>query len=372
MRMKSCVIMVTLCLLFAGCTPGQTGPGGAQTPAAPSHSPAAAVTPSLSPPPAPEPDPLFNPYNTFAHSDGDFIYFTNISAIYRMASGSSVMEKIVQGEAIFFIAIHGDFIYYRDNATLCRVSKDGGEPFRYHIDKPFVTVYCKGDTLYLDGYMTDVASDPDVLTLEEKPKGSIAPDGRFYFTESITPDSEVNSLYRSDENGEREEIINKLEYGGYFITDQFIFYYGGNGILKTDSDGKNEISVIHNNELNQASVYDFKNYDSEWIYLSGRDETGFKTMRIHQQTHAYETLNWTTPRFDVVDGYLYGIYGSKAPYRFYRMRLPDGEIEQLDSFRGISVCCDDGCGFSVIRGNVKNMLRIEPQVKRGRAHKVEL
>ena len=321
MRYRVLIFTILLVFFLTACSTNQTQQ---ETTPPPIHNEVTATPARTQEMPTGDVDEAnFNPYNFLTASDGEYFYYTAFTGIFKVPHGGSKgAEKLVDGEAIDSITLHDSTIYYTDHADLCRVDKDGSNQMTLDIDHRVFSVTCRNDTLYIltsdDGYYAaDIASDPDVLTLEKQPKGRLAPNGDFYSSENIKG-TELSTLYHiSLENNKKTAIISDAVIIDYIVTDQFIYVYEVSAnIFKSDLDGQNYTKILN-------SIAQFYNYDNDWVYFISED--GFE--RIHQYSGLREPLNWTSRLFDIVDDYLYGLDYNQRPVNAIRMRLPNGSLE---------------------------------------------
>ncbi|MCE5235069.1 MAG: DUF5050 domain-containing protein [Clostridiaceae bacterium] len=316
-----------LILLFAGCSYTQMRDFDDM----PAVSPGAPVDNDEEAEGTEEAGAYFNPYNRSVVSDGADVYYCATDGIYKILNGESGEEKIVDGEHIFYITAHNNWIYYTDNGQLCRVSKDGAKRTVFHNAASSGTVACLGDTLYVssstgDGlcvYTADIASDPDTLVFTEHPRGYPAPNGFFYSRESIAGQEGGCDLFRISPDTDEAILIyrDNVSYFRYLITDREIFYCDNEDIYRMSLNGKHPIKFIDYPDIGYLPLR-FFNFDAEYLYVYFRDEGLCRMNRVTGETEAV-SFPANPGASDVVDGYLYG-YDNRVRVR---KKLPDGALE---------------------------------------------
>ena len=285
-------------------------------------------------------DPYYNPYNLTAVTDGEYIYYYDVSGIYKWPLKGGDTQLLVSNEKIHSITLHNSYIYYLvQNDILCsilyKINKCGNDPqivvTRYD-DKSsriYNRITCMQDTLFIhmDGYFSaDITFDEDELILHEA-TGFPTSRGAYYACEADSAPNimEVSlALYRIyPKSKNKDYIIDGIKYyANYLITDNYVYFLKEDAVWRSDFNGQNKIKI------RDYVLYRLINYDAQWVY--GYNAIGNVCCRINQETGEMEEYpNWpysysSDPhKFDIINNYLYGDYRGE----FIKMNVNGGDIE---------------------------------------------
>ena len=266
-------------------------------------------------------DANYNQYHISTASDGKYVFYTELSGIYKIPVDGNRAQKILSGEAIRALTLHNSTIYYVDGFHLCKADKDGCNQTTIETDvetRNIVQVLCLQDTLHIsnlnlnnraiDYFSCDIKSDPKKIELNELSFGFPTSNGTYYKIDSLPHVEKSYAIYRKSPSGKEEILIDSIDNHKYIITEQYIFYSHDAGIWRCNQDGQGKRKIA---DAQNIETFRFVNYDGEWIYCSDH-KTVF---RLNQNTGEKEEYPaWHSSSFDIVNNYLYG-YANKKKIR---------------------------------------------------------
>ena len=170
------------------------------------------------------------------------------------------------------IAVHGDYVYYLGGTKLCRIRKDGTEPYTYAGDQIIHSIYIDGDMLSVtvqkpEGYFdysyfhADIATDPDVINWV---------DGYGMNVDAMTEPAR-RALAELDAILRREKIYYRCPYA----TEKYFFFKKDSGVEPGESNFKRldrETGVIEDVPY-YSTLNERKRVVDGWMYYHGKDAT---------------------------------------------------------------------------------------------------
>lgn len=204
-----------------------------------------------------------------AVKDSDTVFFSAINILAKITPDDQVVALQEFPDRLNSIAVHGDYVYYTHGGKLCRIKKDGSEPYTYPGDTIFATIYVDGDLLAVTvgeekgyGYRhADVTGDPDILNWE---------DGYGMDIDAMTEPARA-ALAELDALLSKKQIRYRCPYA----TEKYFFFKKDSGLAEGESSFKRldrETGVIEDVPY-YSTLNERRRVVDGWMYYHGKDTT---------------------------------------------------------------------------------------------------
>lgn len=282
--MKKLISIILLCLLLAACAPSTSAPASSAEPASKPTSSAPASSNTSTAPPSSTPVQTAPPTleksmeilysatwqcGNIAVKDSDTVFFSAINILAKITPDGQVVALQEFPDRLNSIAVHGDYVYYTHGGKLCRIKKDGSEPYTYPGDTIFATIYVDGDLLSVTvgeekgyGYRhADITGDPDILNWE---------DGYGMDIDAMTEPARA-ALAELDALLDKKQIRYRCPYA----TEKYFFFKKDSGLAEGESSFKRldrETGVIDDVPY-YSTLNERRRVVDGWLYYHGKETT---------------------------------------------------------------------------------------------------